>query len=458
MLNRFASILVGWAFFASAQSSTLDELLAKSDFVVFVSQATAAAEQGDAEALFLLGKAHHLGKGVAVDEARARDYYERARARGSARASHNLGTLALEQGMQSEAIALLEEALARGLNIPTLYNLGRAHSPPDSVGWPSPGVVQSAELAGGYYARAYAIDSNINTLSSAAREYLRAYHFALLASRAHDGPFDLPAMRARALEWLLRGTAADNGPSWTNYGALLQLEGDLAGARHAFEHGARLGMPLAHHQLALMFERSSVQPRQGESSTRDMALFHHEQAALLGIEASRRRARDLLIEHLMGEFSLDALERGMHRLAALHQADDFDDTLVLRERLAWGRFYEASRARLRPLPKGPLALRACGMGADQPHGEAHYIRQNARWQLVAYTDHGTAQPLGISGHVSQRGCVAVQTLPSRLRRMLERGDVLALRFTNVTLPLRWHQRGDAVGLDLEPLGTPAAPR
>lgn len=69
---------------ATAQAATLEQLFETGRYAEFLSQAQQAAAAGDAEALLLLGKAHHTGKGARMDWTRAREFYEQARQLGVA--------------------------------------------------------------------------------------------------------------------------------------------------------------------------------------------------------------------------------------------------------------------------------------------------------------------------------------------------------------------------------------
>ncbi len=205
---------IGLTVSSAAIAARLDDLFLQADRGTFFVEAHAAAALGDADALFLLGKAYHLGKGVAADEDQARDYYEQARTKGSARASHNLGLIELDHGNREAAIVLLNEALERGLTMPTLYNLGRAHSPPDQAyAFHLREPIDSAVRSGDYFTRAHAAQPNMDYIFQASREYLRAYQFAQHASSADMDGLDLSSMRARAAEWLQKGIEQDHGPS-----------------------------------------------------------------------------------------------------------------------------------------------------------------------------------------------------------------------------------------------------
>ena len=130
-MSRFIQIFIlGILSCCASHAATLEELFEQGQNNKFLPQARAKAKAGDPDALFMLGKAYALGKFVKKDLSQARIFYEQARKKGSARASHNLGALALSDGQTEEAKLLLHEALDRGLKLPTLYNLGRAYTIP----------------------------------------------------------------------------------------------------------------------------------------------------------------------------------------------------------------------------------------------------------------------------------------------------------------------------------------
>ncbi len=88
----------------------------------------AAAEKGDAEAEFMLGRAYDSGKGVAADAKKALEYYRRAAEQGNAKAQNNLASLyALGAGGVAqdkvEAKKWLRKAASQGAALPE-DNLG----------------------------------------------------------------------------------------------------------------------------------------------------------------------------------------------------------------------------------------------------------------------------------------------------------------------------------------------
>ena len=72
------------------------------------------AAQGDPDALFNMGQAYKLGRGVAKDANVARDYYRKAAAKGHLPAQANLGIALFQAGDKPEAVKWLKTAADRG--------------------------------------------------------------------------------------------------------------------------------------------------------------------------------------------------------------------------------------------------------------------------------------------------------------------------------------------------------
>ncbi len=72
------------------------------------------AEAGDADAMFNMGQAYKLGRGVSVDAAAARDWYRKAAAKGHLPAQANLGIALFQAGEKPESIKWLRTAADRG--------------------------------------------------------------------------------------------------------------------------------------------------------------------------------------------------------------------------------------------------------------------------------------------------------------------------------------------------------
>lgn len=72
------------------------------------------AAKGDADALFNMGQAHKLGRGVPLDLGRAQGFYQRAAEKGHAEAQASLGLLLFQNGNRSAALRWLKPAAESG--------------------------------------------------------------------------------------------------------------------------------------------------------------------------------------------------------------------------------------------------------------------------------------------------------------------------------------------------------
>jgi len=84
------------------------------DYPGAVAMWTPFAAAGDPDAMFNMGQAYKLGRGVTADTATARDYYRRAAAKGHLPAQANLGIALFQAGEKPEAIKWLKTAADRG--------------------------------------------------------------------------------------------------------------------------------------------------------------------------------------------------------------------------------------------------------------------------------------------------------------------------------------------------------
>ncbi len=71
------------------------------------------AAKGDPDALFNMGQAYKLGRGVPMDAAKAEDFYRRAAEAGHAPAQTNLGILLAQRGDKAAAAELWKKAAAK---------------------------------------------------------------------------------------------------------------------------------------------------------------------------------------------------------------------------------------------------------------------------------------------------------------------------------------------------------
>lgn len=104
----------------------------RGDFAGAVREWQAAAAKGDSDALYNLGEAYRVGKGVPRDLARAEEYYARASAQGHLQASDTYGVLLFQRGERQRALPYIRAAADRG-DPRAQYFLGIAHFNGDLV-------------------------------------------------------------------------------------------------------------------------------------------------------------------------------------------------------------------------------------------------------------------------------------------------------------------------------------
>jgi len=90
------------------------------------------ADKGDADALFNLGQAYKLGRGVPQDMVKAEMLYAKAAAKGHAQAGDNYGLLLYQRGEKAAALPYLRAGADRG-NTSALYLMGLSYFNADGV-------------------------------------------------------------------------------------------------------------------------------------------------------------------------------------------------------------------------------------------------------------------------------------------------------------------------------------
>ena len=229
----------------AAPASDLEQLFEAGQYRQFFARANPLAEKGDPTALFLLGKAHHLGKGTEVDTASARGFYSRAAQSDHPRALHNLGLIMLEQERSpTEAIPLFEQALKRGLTTPTLSNLGRAHK--------SMCVDTSSEASCTTAAGIFTDLWEKNKDTFALDEAVVVFASMCFSSGSRQVP-PTPECK-RAMQWAEKGAALGLGRSAYNRGAI-----EVDAQRHAaampwFRLATDKGEGLGAYSIGKMYE------------------------------------------------------------------------------------------------------------------------------------------------------------------------------------------------------------
>ncbi|AUX70634.1 sporulation protein [Porphyrobacter sp. HT-58-2] len=84
------------------------------------------ASAGDPDALFNLAQAYRLGRGVEIDNVRARQLYEQAASLGHVKAADNYGLMLFQEGEQERAMPMIRAAADRG-DPRAQYVLGLSH-------------------------------------------------------------------------------------------------------------------------------------------------------------------------------------------------------------------------------------------------------------------------------------------------------------------------------------------
>lgn len=104
----------------------------RGDYATAVRNWQAPAGQGDSDAMFNLGQAYKLGRGVPQDLKKAEDLFGQAAALGHIQASDNYGLLLFQRGERAKALPYITAASDRG-DPRAQYLLGIAHFNGDGV-------------------------------------------------------------------------------------------------------------------------------------------------------------------------------------------------------------------------------------------------------------------------------------------------------------------------------------
>src|SRR5690606_38572074 len=104
----------------------------RGDYAAALVEWEAPAAAGDADAIFNLGQAYRLGRGVAVDLSRAESLYARAAALGHVQAADIYGLMLFQDGRRQQALPYVTAAAGRG-DPRSQYLLGIAYFNGDLV-------------------------------------------------------------------------------------------------------------------------------------------------------------------------------------------------------------------------------------------------------------------------------------------------------------------------------------
>lgn len=326
-----------------------------------------------------------------------------------------------------------------------LAALARATAPSDpGTGLELAEKVALAQKAGDYYARAFALSREVAYAENAAGQYMRVFDWTNLGQQRFQlfNNVQIDQLRQTAVDWLKRGMELGSGRSYTDYGALLLPEGDVAGARAAFEKGAAKDIAVAHFYLGKMDARGD----------KKRALQHFERALARGYKPARDDVYDMQMEVLRYESDLKVMERGIVRLKDLHQKDDESSALnSLIEKYYWRSFLVGEKARGRRLPDFPLYLRACELDKKFNPQRLQAFYRGGYWTLHLQSA-GEYEPVDLEGQIDDSGCASVaEPLPENIRHHFDTGGVAYLRFPTGTLVLDWRVKGKQIHLAPRPM-------
>jgi hypothetical protein len=119
MPHKFGAMICTAALVIAAGPAHADvkdgvDAWARGDYAAAVAQWQGPAAQGDPDAMFNMGQAYKLGRGVPRDQARAESYFAQAAQKGHVRAADNYGLLLFQSGRQADAMPWLTASADRG--------------------------------------------------------------------------------------------------------------------------------------------------------------------------------------------------------------------------------------------------------------------------------------------------------------------------------------------------------
>ena len=125
-----AGVMLGQPALADTKAGV--DAWTRGDFAAAVTEWQAQAARGDGDAMFNLGQAYRLGKGVKQDLAKAEQLFAQAAGMGHLQAADNYGLLLFQRGERAKALPYLRAAADRG-DPRAQYLLGIAHFNGDLV-------------------------------------------------------------------------------------------------------------------------------------------------------------------------------------------------------------------------------------------------------------------------------------------------------------------------------------
>lgn len=418
---------------ATPPTASLEVLLEAKRYVEFFKEAHLSAQRGNADAQFLLGKAYHLGKGVAVQLDKAQEYYNLAAAQGHARAEHNLGNIALDPPYDRPDVALdhFSKARALGLESPTVYNMGRAHKSL-CIRHESE---ESCTAAGEAYSTAWRVDQRSDSLDEAVYSFVQAClieRSKLTNYNSNPLPANFELKRCKeATDWAEKGAAAGLARSAYNRGAIDFFAKRYGEALPWFRLADERGLGLASYTLGEMHQEGmGVAPDKTEATKwfkRSAALKHEK-----GVEL----VRTILHTEMTASHEPARIHAAIAEWASLEPVMALPHEALNRLRVIEA--VKENTTRFPPLAQAAntsFQARFCPGRNKEMGWNTLWLEWNSLWRIFAVTKpEDSIHPahslkLLASGMADKKGCLTLSPeSQSTLRETLARGETLMLNW------------------------------
>jgi TPR repeat protein len=255
----------------------------------------------------------------------------------------------LDDSRPYEAARHLQKALELGLKMPTLTNLGQAHS---NIGEDYQNVSE-LEKATGFLTQAYALEPSDVIL----KKLIRAATLAYMLEGRTSAKEQSVALRAEAIKWLDIGIAKDLPSAYQNYGAILHYEGNVAEAITWFSKANDRNVPEAAYAMGLIYQKGQG----GVAKDEAQALHWFKIAAKGGMSDARREVVDILDHRLNNTYEMtntelqaviDDFEVYVEGFASFNLGSAKKDLLIRRT-------VEENLQHVQPLPSGIIKFHPC---------------------------------------------------------------------------------------------------
>lgn len=233
--------------------SSLQQLFDDKSYPTFFIEAESKAKQQDKEALFLLGKAYHLGLGTDQDIAKALVFYQEASKLGEPRADNNMGIIYEQSNNLRLAVKYYQKAYDNGLETPSLSNLARtclALMSTQDRGQRYVDYTESDALCVNYNTILYSKESSKNNLFTLSQAALYAFLY---------NPTSDEQVRGNVVKWLDMAIAEGSVEAITNKGIYYQQIWDEDKAKILFQDAADKGQVLAIYKMGEIVGNNNIE-------------------------------------------------------------------------------------------------------------------------------------------------------------------------------------------------------